>query len=576
VQYESIVVTGAAEPTPLAEADRDVSVLSLPEEQRPLFDSWFGLLQLDAALDLQQRAPGGFQADLSIRGATFGQTLVLLNGMRLNDAQTGHFNLDLPIPLEMASSVEVLKGAGSTLYGSDAIGGVVNVLTQPLETPDVRLIAGVGNFGVNEQHVITSFGGPRFSEELAVARDFSSGFTFDRDYRNLALSSLTSLTSALGPGSLLFAYSDRPYGANQFYGDYPSWERIKTWFGSLRQNLGSKTEAGFSYRRHTDLFVLFRDDPQIYTNRHILDSWQASLRRRDDLPRRASLSYGVEALSESIDSSNLGIHSRMRASAYVFYDLRSAKRYSLSAGIREEVYGSGQVATSPSLSGAAWLTARVKLRASAGRAFRMPSFTDLYYSDPSNMGNPNLKPESATSYEAGADAYLRKNLHASLTVFQRRDSNLIDYVRANPTAVWQATNFDKLHFTGGEASAAYQPAAGQTISAAFAALRGVSAAPEELESKYVFNYPVYSATAQWSGALPGHLLARTRVGIVRRLGRAPYAVWDASASYATGRARPFLQLTNITSTVYQDIPGVVMPSRGIVGGLEIVLAGVRK
>ncbi|MDE3199223.1 MAG: TonB-dependent receptor plug domain-containing protein, partial [Acidobacteriota bacterium] len=103
-EHETVVVTGVAEPTPLNEADRDVTVLPLPAADRPLFDNWFNLLQLDPALDLQQRAPGGFIGDLSIRGATFGQTLVLLDGMRLDDAQTGHFNLDLPIPLETVST----------------------------------------------------------------------------------------------------------------------------------------------------------------------------------------------------------------------------------------------------------------------------------------------------------------------------------------------------------------------------------------------------------------------------------------------------------------------------------------
>src|SRR5438105_1182111 len=94
-QHESVVVTGTAAPVPLEEADRDINVVPLPRAERTLFDSWFNLLQLDPSLNLQQRAPGGFIADLSIRGATFGQTLVLLNGMRINDAQTGHFNLDL-------------------------------------------------------------------------------------------------------------------------------------------------------------------------------------------------------------------------------------------------------------------------------------------------------------------------------------------------------------------------------------------------------------------------------------------------------------------------------------------------
>jgi iron complex outermembrane receptor protein len=575
-QSSSIIVTGVAQPAPLDEADRDVGVLPLPENTRPLYGSWFDLLGLDAALDLQERAAGGFMADLSIRGATFGQTLVLLNGMRISDVQTGHFNLDLPIPLEMLSSVEVLKGSGSTLYGSDAIGGVVNVMTNPPETPELRLYTGFGNFGSNEQHLITDFGGQRFSEELSVARDFSEGFAYDRDYRNLSFGSLSSLKSKLGAGTLLLAYSDRPYGADQFYGPYPSWERIKTWFVSAHQNLGNKTEANFAYRRHTDLFVLFRYDPQLYTNRHLEDTWQGSLRRHEDLPHHAILSYGAEGLSESINSTNLGIHSRTRGSAYAVYDLRFAKRFSFSAGIREEVYGSRQVATSPSVSGAAWLNSRIKLRASVSRAFRLPSFTELYYSDPDDLGNPNLKPESATSYEGGADFYFSKKAHASVTVFQRRDSNDIDYVRANPDAIWVAENFDKLHFTGVEASTECSPVAGQTIGVAFTALHGLSDSNSILMSKYTFNYPVESAVVQWGGSLlERHVIARTRIGIVNRLEHYPYTVWDASAGYGLGRVRPYLRLTNLTNADYQEVLAVAMPSRGIAGGIEFVLAGAR-
>jgi len=570
-QHDTVYVTGTAEPTPLSEADRDIGILPLPPKERPLFDSWFDLLQLDPALDLQERSPGGFMADLSIRGATFGQTLVLLDGMRLDDAQTGHFNLDLPIPLELISSVEVLKGSGSALYGSDAIGGVVNVRMPGYEAPELRLIGGLGNFGTDQEHAIGSYGEKNYSEQIGLARDRSTGFATDTDYRNLALSSLTTLQSSLGRTSLLFAYSDRPYGANQFYGPYPSWERIKSWFASGHQNFGEKTEASFAYRRHTDLFVLLRDDPPVYTNRHVLDSWQGDLRRHDNLPLHAVLSYGVEGLSESINSTNLGIHSRTRGAAYAFYDLRSVRRFSFSVGMREEVYGSGQVATSPSASAAAWLSPRYKLRAAASRAFRLPSFTDLYYSDPSNLGNPNLKPESATSYEGGADAYFRTNLHASVTVFQRRDTNVIDYVRAVGSTVWQATNFDKLHFTGVESSLVYEPVAGQHIALSFTALHGLDASGELLMSKYAFDYPLQSGVVEWRGALGKRLIARTRVGVVNRLDRNPYALWDASASYSEGHVRPFLRLTNITNTVYQDIPGVALPTRGVLGGVEFVL-----
>jgi iron complex outermembrane receptor protein len=435
------------------------------------------------------------------------------------------------------------------------------------------LYTGFGSFGSNQQHLIGDFGGLKWSQELSVARDFSEGFTYDRDYRNLSLGSLSTLKSKLGATSLLFAYSDRPYGANQFYGPYPSWERIKTWFASVHQNLGDKTEANFAYRRHTDLFVLFRYSPAIYLNRHLLDDWQGSLRRHDNLPHHAVLSYGAEGLSESISSTNLGIHSRTRGSAYAVYDIRFARRFSLSAGIREEVYGSRQTATSPSVSGAAWLNSRLKLRASASRAFRLPTFTELYYSDPANLGNPNLKSESATSYEAGMDAYVSRKVHAAVTVFQRRDTNDIDYVKAPGDTVWVATNFDKLHFTGVEASADYTPVAGQTIGVAFTALHGLSANDSLLISRYTFNYPVESAVVQWHGSIGSRLIARTRIGIVNRLQHYPYTVWDASAGYAMGHVRPYLQLTNITNADYQEVVAVAMPSRGIAGGIEFVFAG---
>jgi outer membrane receptor protein involved in Fe transport len=342
----------------------------------------------------------------------------------------------------------------------------------------------------------------------------------------------------------------------------------------VHQDFGDKTEASFAYRRHTDLFVLFRAAPQIYTNRHLLDSWQGDLRRHDNLPLHAVLSYGAEGFGEDIQSTNLGVRSRTRGSGYVFYDLRSVRRFSFSAGIREEVSGSGQVATSPSVSGAAWLSSRVKLRASASRAFRLPSYTDLYYSDPANKGNPNLKPESATSYEGGVDAYFRRNLHSSVTVFQRRDTNVIDYVRASPTDFWQATNFDKLHFTGVEASTVYEPVAGQHLAVSYAALHGVNSGESVLLSKYAFNYPVHSAVAEWRGSIAGRVIARTRVGVADQLNRNPYAVWDASATWSRGRFRPFLQVTNLTSTIYQEIPNVALPKRGILGGLEFVFRGL--
>jgi iron complex outermembrane receptor protein len=93
-------------------------------------------------------------------------------------------------------------------------------------------------------------------------------------------------------------------------------------------------------------------------------------------------------------------------------------------------------------------------------------------------------------------------------------------------------------------------------------------------SKYAFNYPVESAIAQWRGSIGSRVVGRTRIGIVNRLQHYPYTVWDASAGYAVGHVRPYLQLTNITNADYQEILAVAMPSRGIVGGVELILPGL--
>jgi iron complex outermembrane recepter protein len=568
---ETVVVTGTATPLPLAEADRDVSVLPLPAEASPLYPSWFQILQLDPALDLRQRAPGGFLGDLSIRGGGFAQTLVLINGMRVNDSQTGHFNLDLPLPLETIQSLEVLKGSASTLYGSDAIGGVVNVRTEAASQSDLRALVAAGNFGVNQQHALASFANKRLSETLAFARDFSSGFAPDRDYRNAAFSSQTLLRSRLGASDLLLAYSDRPYGADQFYGPYASWERIKTWFASVQQDLGANTEAAFAYRRHTDLYLLVRDQPLRYRNDHSAETWQADIRRHDTLPLHAVLSYGLEGLGERIESTNLGRRQRTRASGYLLYDIRALRRFSISAGLREERYGTGQWANTPTLSGAYWLSSHWKLRAAASRAFRLPSFTDLYYSDPANLGNPNLKPESATNVEGGLEGQIAPGVSGGATVFYRRDSNLIDYVRASVATPWQATNYGAISFRGVEGSLRWQPARWGQFAVGFTALSGLRLGRDPLLSKYAFSYLRQNGVVSWQGSPSPRWIARTRLGIVNRLGQDPYLLWDVSAGYASGHVRPFIQLTNLTGSSYQEIPAVAMPGRAVVGGIELGL-----
>jgi outer membrane cobalamin receptor len=567
---DTVIVTGTFAPVPAQDIDRSVTVIDTATESL-LYNHWINYLALDPSVDLQQRAPNDVSSDLTIRGSSFGQTLVLLDGLRMNDAQTGHHNMDLPLPTSAVSRIEILRGAGSTLYGSDAMAGTINLITEPPKYSSLRVGSAVGNFGVNQESASASLVRDWWDESLDVERDFSSGFRPDRDYRSLTAFSDSGLQTVLGRSQIMLGYGDKPFGADQFYGDFNSWERTKSWLAALKQDIGNQTEFDFGYRRHTDEFILLRDQPSVYENNHIDESWQTALRRTQPLSQNATFFYGAEGFHESIDSNNLGQHERSRGAGYVDFDVRAWRRLSFSLGAREEILSSSHGELSPTVAAGLWLKAGFKLKGSVSRAFRLPSYTDLYYSDPANVGNPNLQPETAWDYEGGLLCDRGGRYKAEAMVFRRREKNDIDYVRSSPTDVWHAENIDSLNFTGVETSFEIRLPRRQRLELAYTGLYGAQQALNGLESKYVFNYPVHDAFAAWTGMLPGHLLARTRIGTVSRYGSDPYTLWDAAVGREFVHWSAHLDLSNLTNTQYQEIQGVVMPGRSVVFGVDLFL-----
>ncbi len=565
---QEIVVTGTYSPIPLEEADRNIRSL-LIEPIRLTSNTIADVMKLDSSVDLRQRAGHALQADISIRGAGFGQTLVLVNGLRLNDAQSGHHNFDLPLPIETLTRVEVLKGSGSTLYGSDALGGVVNFITAEPEATEFRLRGALGNFGVHQERAQLNYRYQRFTQQFSASRDFSTGFRPGRDFRNLSLASISHLDST----RIILAHNDRPFGADQFYGNANSWERTKTWFAAIQQSFGAKTQAAVAFRRHTDLFVLhrYREQPDTFTNRHAVESFQANFRRAEDLGRNIRLHYGVEGYRDAIDSNNLGQRHRARGAGYAALDLRALRRFSLSLGVRDEAWGSNNHEVSPSLSGGYWISAQWKLRASASRAFRLPTYTELYYRDPFTRGTPSLQPERAWTYEGGVDFTPSDKVRTEVTVFQRHERNGIDFVRRSPTDTWQAANLARLRFSGVESITRLKYQRWSELTLTYTGLHGARDALAGLQSRYVFNYAEHQGIAAWQATLPRNVALRTRVGVLKRVDRTSYAVWDVYATATRGRLRPFVQFTNLTATQYQEIPGVVMPGRAFIGGIEWIV-----
>jgi len=402
------------------------------------------LLAIIPGNGLARRGARGVQGDLNLRGSTFEQALVMVNGMRVNNPQTGHHNLDLFLPLASVERVEVLFGSGSALYGPDAFGGAVNIVTSsPVTSAWLRV-------GEND------LGGIGFGTPLgcglwvAGEREIHSGF---RPNTEAEVNQLAAGWSWADDGSrvdVTVSAGERDFGAHRFYSSRFPDQREAT-AGQLltaRAGFGSgqvSWTAGLRLDRHDDEFILDREQPDWYRNRHRTEGMLLDLGLRGTAGGW-QWAAGFEAAKEQIESSNLGDHDRTRGAVFAEAG-RSDGPLSYSLQARSDRYREwGSVATWAGGGGwqvgGGWL-----LRAHAGSSFRAPTFTDLYYTSPSSQGNPKLEPEHGRSFELGVErgAY-------SASTFYRRVFDLIDYV-LDDDGVWRAHNIGEVTTKGLELAA---------------------------------------------------------------------------------------------------------------------------
>lgn len=314
-----------------------------------------------------------------------------------------------------------------------------------------------------------------------------------------------------------------------------------------------------------------RNDPALYENNHVTQSWQTDVRHRSTIRQDWRLSYGLEGDGDAIDSNNLGHHSRNRGAGYLNLDWRTPHSTFLTVGAREEVFSGIPAEFVPAVAAGISIKKQLRLRASASRGFRLPTYTDLYYTDPANIGNPLLKPESAWDFEGGPEWTPNARISFQLTVFNRQEHDDIDYVRSSSGSPWKATNINYASFFGVETAIRFQLSTAKEIQLAYTELHASQQVQPGLTSEYVFNYPSNNASFSWIDTIKNFFTVRTRVGATQRVGHTAYALWDLDLSRSIGRVRPYLQCSNLSNTGYEEIPGVAMPGRSIAGGVELVL-----
>ncbi|MFH1855709.1 MAG: TonB-dependent receptor [Candidatus Omnitrophota bacterium] len=583
IQLEKIVVTSQKKPVKSRELTRCVAVMDSGQIAALPVTSPAEALGYLEGVDVKRRGPCGVQSDISIRGSSFEQVLILIDGVRMNDPQTAHHNMDLPIPMDSIERIEVLRGGGSCVYGAGAFGGVVNIITKTPKKEGIK----VGLSGGEHDLFSQSFTAAKFFKDsanmLSYERKESSGYRPDTDFENQTVYFKSVLNEDSFPVEFKAGYAKKDFGAADFYSNlYPhEEEHTDTRFFNLKTEVNKepfKITPLVFYRRHGDKFILDRNRPWWQVNFHTTYVYggeiQAETTLFDD-----PLMFGIDGREEKITSTNLGNHARYNTALFFMYDKKIKDKGVLNVGLREDYFQGWGWQTAPSFSGNYFLRDDLKARAAVNSLYRIPSYTELFYNTSANKGNENLVPEKGWSCEAGCD-YNKDNFDLSTTVFFRDEKNAIDWARNTTLDVWQAENVNRLKTQGVEIDMVLKPLYLKEKFLTDAVVCGYSYIYASYSALAPFTKyaPAYLKHCAYTGvdlSLPFGIKQTLRLNYKERATQRHYFLLDSKISKTIEKGsfdiEFFINGTNLFNTSYSDITDVVMPGRWVEAGLSLRL-----
>ncbi|MFC5193152.1 TonB-dependent receptor [Algoriphagus aquatilis] len=567
---------------PFSKQSRNISVVDRKQIEVTPARSLQEVLSFVPGVDVRQRGVTGVQADIGIRGGSFEQTLMLLNGIKLTDPQTGHHMMNIPVPLVNIDRVEVLKGPASRIFGQNAYTGAVNVITRLSDQRSLRVQGYAGDFGMKGVNFAGSLPAGKYRQNVAVSYDDSNGHWYNSDYKvsNIFYEGGVQLNQAHELRGMV-AYTDRTFGANGFYTSaFPDqWESIQTSLGSLshtysKNRLYLNTRA--YWRRNEDEFRLRRNEPSFFQNIHTSDvlaiesngSYKSKL---------GTTGFGIEGRKESIESSNLGNHERELVGLFLEQLVNLGEKTDIRAGLYSNYYSEYGWKHFPGAEIGFQATPSIRLYSGIGSSYRIPTYTDLYYRGPTNIGNANLTPEQALSFEFGGK-WTKENWRGELVYFNRTSQNLIEWTRTSSTQPWQPQNFNEVIFNGVEASAYYQVnPTGKAVQVkelmlSYNFIDAEFVATPGLESRYAL-------TALRNQLIGGVLVGfgkkvewNTKMRYVERISMDPYFLLDMRVDYnRLGKLGFFAEASNVTNADYIEAGTVQMPGRWFRAGFMVNL-----
>jgi vitamin B12 transporter len=607
---EEVEIVSQASPDIFDQQARTITIITSSQIESSPAASIQDILEYAGSLDIRQRNTNGVQADIQLRGGSFDQVLVLLNGINITDPQTGHFNLNIPVELSSVERIEILHGSAARIYGANAYKGAINIVTKTREN-SVGASLQYGQYNQLHTGISAGFARKKFSGALSLNSKTSEGFTDNTDYkiRNLYYQGGYDM----GDFRLYWqtGLNAREFGANDFYS--PSFP------DQFEENTAGFTSAGFSlkkqwelngqayWRRHSDHFLLKRDDPEFYENYHLSDVYGFKINTLFN-SKFGETYLGIEGRREGILSTVLGnkmdkpkeiknMDGEFYTNSYSrdYYGLFVQQKYFIG---RAFVNGGflmsanadykNQIAFFPGIDGGYYLADNTKLFFSLNRSLRLPTFTDMFYRDPVNQGNSDLNPEKLDAFEMGIQ-WKPGNFRHRITVFLDKGYDVIDWVMSDSSNIYHAQNIGKTFSNGVEINLEYNnPLSAsawqiKSLGLSYAFVNQTSSSAG-FDSKYAGDY------------LRNKLILYSNINLLPRLGLdfqlsyfarngsypdidtqslhrhnvdfKPYWLGDAKLRYRSEYFSLFVKASNVFNTSYTDVGSLIQAGRWVSIGVD--------
>ena len=490
-EYEVISV---ANPVAFKQISKTIHIISAEQIRQAPVSAIDDLLKIYGGIDVRSRGAMGVQSDINLRGGSFDQGLIMVNGISLNDPQTGHHNLNQAIDLDDIEKIEILEGAGTRWFGANSFSGGINIISKIPENNSLSASFLGGQYGYMAGRIGLGYKVGSLKNRTSASIKRSDGYMRNTDFQILNINHTTYYKIAQGSIVINLGLLDKGFGANSFYTPkYPNqYEHIKTYFSTVSFETGDKLKfkTNIFWRRNFDRFELFREDKNWYEKHgdyYINGSDTAgfptpnglykykghNFHRTDVAGADAGINFnsvfGSTSLAmnlkmEKIVSNVLGdpigdtifiagsdgfynkskIRNNANFSINQFY---STSNFSISAGLSTLYNADYGLYLSPGIDLGYFISKNIKIYANVNHAIRLPTFTDLYYQGPSNTSNPNLVPETATTTEAGIK-WFSDGFNASISGYYRLGNNIIDWIKYSPEEKWQSANITSLNTYG--------------------------------------------------------------------------------------------------------------------------------